>query len=111
MKILKNNKMYENHENLCKTLEVVRGQEASLESSKRFYRGSRSYLNRRAWFCQVVSIPALGILEIYDFVRKYLEISRNPTKINENEKLFESMETMKICENLSKSMKYNTSVL
>ena len=32
------------HENLYKTMKVLRWQEANMESSKGFYRGSRSYL-------------------------------------------------------------------
>ena len=38
---MKINKIYENHRNPIKTMEVLRGQEASLELSKGFYKGQQ----------------------------------------------------------------------
>ena len=54
-------KICENHANLRKTMKVLGGQEASLGSSKGFYKGSRSLLT-------VLSVRA----------PKYMKIHENP---------------------------------
>ena len=46
--------------------ESLKGQEASLESSKGFYEGSKSNLDRGARSCQVLNIHAPKSMKIYE---------------------------------------------
>ena len=99
----KSMKIYENlwksmkiHDNQQKTMKILRWQEASLESSKGFYMGSRLSLT-------VLKIHARKSMKIYENLWKSMKIHENPWK---SMKIYENLwKSMKIYENLWKSEK------
>ena len=70
--LLKTMRIYENLENL--TMKVLRWQETSLESSKGFYRGSRSYLT-------VVNNHARKSMKIHENLQKSMKTYANHGKL------------------------------
>ena len=56
------------------TMKVFRRQEAKLESSKGFYRGSRSYLNRSQIYETQKTIKSM---KFYEDLQKSMKINKN----------------------------------
>ena len=72
--------IYENLEKLLNTMKVLRGQEASLESSKSFYKGSRLSLKGGARFSKIHARNLRKSIKIHKNSMTSIEIYKKTMK-------------------------------